>query len=162
MAGDTGDGEKHPMRMAADAATSARQSDGGFMRRVEASTGRRSPTTLTCGSGRWTIGRILGRTVALYRGDRQSRLGPGPRVYGDAMPGARWFVGARLNFAENLLRFRDENLAIVFHGEDGSEQRLSYARAVTRRVRAWPRPCTIWVSVRATASRPSCPISRRP
>ncbi|MGB5252956.1 MAG: acetoacetate--CoA ligase [Sedimenticolaceae bacterium] len=44
----------------------------------------------------------------------------------DAMPGARWFVGARLNFAENLLRFRDQNLAIVFHGEDGSEQRLSY------------------------------------
>ena len=23
------------------------------------------------------------------------------------MPGARWFSGARLNFAENLLRFRD-------------------------------------------------------
>ena len=46
---------------------------------------------------------------------------------GDSMPGARWFVGARLNFAENLLRFRDDRIAILFHGEDGAEQRLSYA-----------------------------------
>ena len=27
---------------------------------------------------------------------------------GDRMPGARWFAGARLNFAENLLRHRDD------------------------------------------------------
>src|SRR5215469_848270 len=35
--------------------------------------------------------------------------GPGARVLedGDRMPGARWFPGARLNFAENLLRRRD-------------------------------------------------------
>jgi len=30
------------------------------------------------------------------------------------MPGCRWFEGARLNFAENLLRFRDERTAIIF------------------------------------------------
>jgi acetoacetyl-CoA synthetase len=48
-------------------------------------------------------------------------------VDGNAMPGARWFVGARLNFAENLLRYRDDRTAIVFRGEDGTEQRLSYA-----------------------------------
>src|SRR5262247_3113034 len=29
-------------------------------------------------------------------------------------PGAKWFPGARLNFAENLLRFRDDQLAFVF------------------------------------------------
>jgi len=46
---------------------------------------------------------------------------------GDAMPGARWFVGARLNFAENLLRYRDADTAMQFRGEDGSERRLSYA-----------------------------------
>jgi len=39
---------------------------------------------------------------------------------GDAMPGARWFTGARLNFAENLLRHRDDKVAIVFSGEDES------------------------------------------
>ena len=35
----------------------------------------------------------------------------------DRMPGARWFPGARLNFAENLLRRRDDGPAIVFRGE---------------------------------------------
>ena len=29
-------------------------------------------------------------------------------------PGARWFTGARLNFAENLLRFRDDRPALIF------------------------------------------------
>ncbi len=28
-------------------------------------------------------------------------------------PGAQWFVGAELNFAENLLRYRDEEVAIA-------------------------------------------------
>ena len=32
------------------------------------------------------------------------------------MIGAKWFQGARLNFAENLLRFRDEPVAIIFKG----------------------------------------------
>ncbi len=35
-----------------------------------------------------------------------------------AMPGARWFPQARLNFAENLLRRGDDQAAIVFWGED--------------------------------------------
>jgi len=43
------------------------------------------------------------------------------------MPGARWFGGARLNFAENLLRFRDDRTAIIFRGEGGEAERLSYA-----------------------------------
>ena len=34
------------------------------------------------------------------------------------MPGAKWFPGARLNFAENLLRYRDGEPALIFHGED--------------------------------------------
>ncbi len=51
---------------------------------------------------------------------------------GDEMPGARWFVGARLNFAENLLRYRDDQAAILFRGEDGAEQRLSYVELYRR------------------------------
>lgn len=34
------------------------------------------------------------------------------------MPGARWFPEARLNFAENLLGSRGDQMAIVFRGED--------------------------------------------
>jgi acetoacetyl-CoA synthetase len=41
--------------------------------------------------------------------------------------GPKWFVGARLNFAENLLRFRDEQPAIVFWNEQGRQRALSYA-----------------------------------
>ncbi|MBN2706565.1 MAG: acetoacetate--CoA ligase [Deltaproteobacteria bacterium] len=48
-------------------------------------------------------------------------------VDGDKMPGAKWFTGARLNFAENLLRFRDEREALVFKGEDQEAQRITYA-----------------------------------
>ena len=43
------------------------------------------------------------------------------------MPGAKWFRGARLNFAENLLRYRDDHPAIVFYGEDQTTRRLTYA-----------------------------------
>ncbi|MCH7487954.1 MAG: acetoacetate--CoA ligase [Proteobacteria bacterium] len=45
----------------------------------------------------------------------------------DKMPGARWFPDARLNFAENLLRRRDDSDAIVFRGEDRVKRRLSWA-----------------------------------
>jgi len=46
---------------------------------------------------------------------------------GDRMPGARWFPDARLNFAENLLRCRDDSDAVVFWGEDRVRKRLSHA-----------------------------------
>ncbi|MDW8123205.1 MAG: acetoacetate--CoA ligase [Geminicoccaceae bacterium] len=45
----------------------------------------------------------------------------------DAMPGARWFVGARLNFAQNLLRRRDATPAILFAREDGLRRELSWS-----------------------------------
>ena len=45
----------------------------------------------------------------------------------DGMPGARWFTGARLNFAENLLRYRDERVAMVFRSESGQRRTLTYA-----------------------------------
>ncbi|MBI2899371.1 MAG: acetoacetate--CoA ligase [Planctomycetes bacterium] len=45
----------------------------------------------------------------------------------DAMPGARWFVGARFNFAENLLRRRDAHPAVVFQGETGPARVLAYS-----------------------------------
>ncbi|MCD6533423.1 MAG: acetoacetate--CoA ligase [Deltaproteobacteria bacterium] len=48
-------------------------------------------------------------------------------VDGDKMPGAKWFTGARLNFAENLLRFRDKKEAMVFKGENQEAIRINYA-----------------------------------
>jgi acetoacetyl-CoA synthetase len=53
---------------------------------------------------------------------------PGGRVADnvDQMPGARWFPEARLNFAENLLRYRDERPALEFQSETGQRRTLSY------------------------------------
>ena len=45
---------------------------------------------------------------------------------GDKMPGARFFPEARLNYAENLLRRRDSETAIVFHCEDRERRSLSF------------------------------------
>ncbi|MBU0462510.1 MAG: AMP-binding protein, partial [Proteobacteria bacterium] len=42
------------------------------------------------------------------------------------MPGAKFFVNSKLNFAENLLRFRNDRLAIVFRGEDSVRRTLTY------------------------------------
>ncbi|MFQ6615280.1 MAG: acetoacetate--CoA ligase [Fidelibacterota bacterium] len=55
------------------------------------------------------------------------------------MPGARWFSGSRLNFAENLLRYRDDRPALVFQGEGQPVRTLTYAdlyREVARLARA--------------------------
>ena len=63
----------------------------------------------------WEYGAVVG--------DR----GDGPvLVDGDRMPGAKWFPGARLNFAENLLRRRDDAPAILFRGEDRVRYGLSF------------------------------------
>lgn len=43
------------------------------------------------------------------------------------MPGASWFSGARLNFAENLLRYRDDRVALIFKGEAQESTRMTYA-----------------------------------
>jgi acetoacetyl-CoA synthetase len=44
----------------------------------------------------------------------------------DRMPGARFFPTAQLNFADNLLRFRDRHPAIVFRNERGTRREVSY------------------------------------
>ena len=62
----------------------------------------------------WEFGKVVGESgdVVLENGDR--------------MPGARWFPNARLSFAQNLLRRRDDGDALVFWGEDKVQQRFSW------------------------------------
>ncbi|MBV4551393.1 acetoacetate--CoA ligase [Pseudomonas sp. SWRI102] len=52
-------------------------------------------------------------------------------VEGPQMPSARWFPGATLNFAEHLLRRRDNAVAVVALDEDGGEKRLTWAELAT-------------------------------
>ena len=47
-------------------------------------------------------------------------------VDGNRLPGAKWFVDARLNYAENLLRLDGDTPAIVFRNERGQRRELSW------------------------------------
>ena len=44
----------------------------------------------------------------------------------DRMPGARWFKGARLNYADNLLRPEHRGTALVFYSERGERIEMSW------------------------------------
>ncbi|MCH9032424.1 MAG: acetoacetate--CoA ligase [candidate division Zixibacteria bacterium] len=43
------------------------------------------------------------------------------------MSGAKWFSGAKLNFAENLLRYRDDRTAIIHWRENAEPLRISFS-----------------------------------
>ena len=62
-----------------------------------------------------------------FTGVRASRLADVPVKHLDRFPGAAWFAGARLNYAENLLRFRDERTALVSYVETGTRREMSFA-----------------------------------
>lgn len=67
-----------------------------------------------------------------YAGILSSHKGSRILDNGHLMPGATWFSEARLNFAENLLRYRDDATAIVFCGEDGRRNEVSYRDLYSR------------------------------
>ncbi len=46
---------------------------------------------------------------------------------GPQMPSAQWFPGATLNFAEHLLKRRDDAVAVVAINENGQREQLTYA-----------------------------------
>ncbi|UCD71513.1 MAG: acetoacetate--CoA ligase [Syntrophobacterales bacterium] len=48
------------------------------------------------------------------------------------MPGAQWFIGAKLNFAENLLRYRDAHIALIFKSEVHESVKITYAELYDR------------------------------
>lgn len=45
----------------------------------------------------------------------------------EKFPGAKWFKGARLNFAENLLRYQDDRTALIFKGESREYEKITYS-----------------------------------
>jgi acetoacetyl-CoA synthetase len=75
------------------------------------------------------------------------------------MPGATWFSGARLNFAENLLRYRDDEPAIVFWGEASQPRRLTFAQLYSEvaRVAASMRDMDIQPGDRVVGYMPNMP-----
>ena len=52
---------------------------------------------------------------------------PATQIKGpDAMPGTKWFLGARLNYAKNMLQRRDDHPALIARNEQGKVACLSY------------------------------------
>jgi acetoacetyl-CoA synthetase len=47
-------------------------------------------------------------------------------IDGDKMPGAKFFPDARMNFAENMLKRRDDGPALIFQAEDKVRRELSW------------------------------------
>jgi acetoacetyl-CoA synthetase len=83
-----------------------------------------------------------------------------------SMPGARWFPGATLNYAEHALSGgvagaakADGELAVIFHREDGLATHLSYGalRAQVAAARAALRELGVGKGDRVVALAPNCP-----
>ncbi len=111
---------------------------------------------------RWSIEHIPGFWSEVWDfcgviGERGERA----LIDGDRMPGARFFPGARLNFAENLLRRRDDSEALVFRAEDRIEERLSW-RELNERVAAFAGALAaagVGPGDRVVAIMPNCPAT---
>jgi len=73
--------------------------------------------------------------------------------------GPAWFVGSRLNFAENLLRFRDDREALVSWNERGAQTRLTYRElhAEVARVAAGLRGMGVHAGDRVAGFMPNLP-----
>jgi acetoacetyl-CoA synthetase len=78
----------------------------------------------------WSINQIQDFWAAMWEFGEVKTSRSYDRVVDDPtkMPGAKWFEGARLNFAENLLRFRDDRTALIFKGETQESKKITYAQ----------------------------------
>ena len=78
----------------------------------------------------WSVTSIPDFWAAMWEFGEIKASKPFSQVVDDntKLPGAKWFSGAELNFAENLLRYSDDREALVFRGESGFELRMTYAQ----------------------------------
>lgn len=78
---------------------------------------------------RWSVDRSAEFWDAFWRFSDIRATTPHRSVLTDPerMPGARWFEGARLNFADNLLRPEYRGTALVFYSERGERIDMSWA-----------------------------------
>jgi acetoacetyl-CoA synthetase len=98
----------------------------------------------------WSFGGVIGE-----RGTNEVL------VDGHLMPGAKWFPHARLNFAENLLRKRDDGVAIVFRGENRVRTVYTYAElhAEVSRVAQALRAAGVGINDRVAGYLPNMPAA---
>ncbi|MBI2082563.1 MAG: acetoacetate--CoA ligase [Deltaproteobacteria bacterium] len=76
---------------------------------------------------RWSVSQIPDFWESIWKFSDVKFSKPYDRVMGEPkMPGTRWFEGTRLNFAENLLRYRDQKIALLSYGEGKAPRQITY------------------------------------
>ncbi|HET7310576.1 MAG TPA: acetoacetate--CoA ligase [Mycobacteriales bacterium] len=114
---------------------------------------------------RWSVDDLEGFWSGIAEWLRIRWQQPSQRALGDAaMPGAEWFPGGRLNYAEHVLypagasTDKDE-VAVVFAREDGLRRTLTWRELRTQvaAVRAWLVSHGVGEGDRVAALLPNCP-----
>jgi acetoacetyl-CoA synthetase len=78
---------------------------------------------------RWSVDQseAFWRAIWEFGGIKASRKSDTVADPPGRFPGTNWFKGARLNFAENLLKVRDDRPAFIFRNEVGKRMSLTFA-----------------------------------
>ena len=110
---------------------------------------------------RWSVEKVEDFWSAIWEYTGIIRSSPFTRVVDDItrFPGAKWFLGAKLNFAENLLRHNDDRTALTARSETGVASRLAYSdlRRKVGRVASWLREIGIKPGDRVVGYLPNIP-----
>ncbi len=106
-----------------------RIADANLTRFMAFAAGRGAPAADYDALYRWSVARPADFWEAVFEfagivADR----GTAVLRHAERMPGAEWFPGTRLNFAENLLRGPDDEPALVFRNERGMRREVSWRR----------------------------------
>jgi acetoacetyl-CoA synthetase len=107
----------------------------------------------------WEFGEVLADRDASGRQWDSVLVGAERMAPPDPVNGPHWFRGARLNFAENLLRHGDDRPALVWWDETGRKGSLTFAE-LRREVARWQlalRAEEVGVGDRVAAMLPNCP-----
>ncbi len=107
----------------------ARMADSNLRRFIDCIAARRDlPTGDYAALHRWSLERpdAFWFEVAHFADVKADWAAAPVLENGHQMPGARWFPGARLNYAENLLHYRDDHPALIAYNERGHRRVLSY------------------------------------
>jgi len=78
---------------------------------------------------KWSVEQIPDFWDAMWKFSGIIASKPYEKVVEDlnVFPGTKWFPGAELNFAENLLKYKDDQLAFDFQGETKVSKQITYA-----------------------------------
>ena len=96
---------------------------------------------------RWDYSNVLGEKGEIRLKDK------------DKMPGARFFPNAKLNYTENLLKNKNEHLAIISEREDGLKSKISTLELKDKvlKMAGWLKENGISKGDRVCAYMPNCP-----